>query len=114
MTRFGRQHVDLTPAQALWAELFGLRGIPELDERKVLEMVDSLPERRRLVVRLHFGFGKRRPLSQEAIGKRLPRAGGGTGVSREIVRRELDKALSELRRPRLKRAWMEAREEPDG
>lgn len=99
---------EITPSQKLWAEVFGLVGIPELDEGKVLAVVDSLPGRQRLVVRLRFGFGGR-PLSLEKIGKRLPRAGGSQGVSRETARLELKQALRTLRRPRYRRSLEDAR-----
>ena len=36
---------DLTPAQRLWGDLFGLRGIPDVDEARVLALVEGLPGR---------------------------------------------------------------------
>lgn len=97
-----------TPSQRLWAEVFGLVGIPGLDEKKVLALVGSLPQREKLAVRLRFGF-EGRPLSLDRIGRRLPRVDGGTGVSREIVRRELGKALRRLGRADYRQKWEEAR-----
>ena len=107
------KRASLTPSQRLWAELFGLLGIPELDEGKVLSIVDSLPAREGLVVRLRFGFGSR-PLTLEKVGGRLPRTSGGMGVSREIVRRELERALKRLRHPRRWQAWQDARRSQGG
>jgi DNA-directed RNA polymerase sigma subunit (sigma70/sigma32) len=98
---------DLTPSQRLWGDLFGLRGIPELNEAKVMALVDALPGRCPQVVRLRYGLGCR-PLTMERVGRRLPRKGGGMGVSREIVRRELKRATRLLRHPSRRGSWQEA------
>jgi hypothetical protein len=98
---------DLTPSQRLWGDLFGLRGIPELDEGQVLALVDGLPGRCPRAVRLRYGLGCR-PHTMEKVGRRLPRKGGGVGVSREIVRRELKRATRLLRHPSRRGSWQEA------
>jgi DNA-directed RNA polymerase sigma subunit (sigma70/sigma32) len=92
----------LTAAERLWLEVFGPRGLPELDEGKVRAIVDGLPERQRMVVRLHFGFGGRRPLSFRAIGRKL-------SLSRETVRLDFKQAKRYLRHPSRRRLWEEAR-----
>jgi DNA-directed RNA polymerase sigma subunit (sigma70/sigma32) len=99
---------DLTPAQRLWAEVFGLRGIPELDEDKVKALVDGLPGRCPQVVRLRYGFGCR-ALTMDRVGRRLTRRDGRVGVSREIVRRELKRAIRLLRHPSRRHVWEAAR-----
>ena len=98
----------LTSSQMLWAELFGLTGIPDLDRNKVLAIVDSLPERQRKAVRLRFGFNSHR-LSRESTGKKLTRFDGKEGVSRETARYILNTALENLKEPGYRRAWKEAR-----
>ena len=99
---------ELTPSQRVWAEVFGLKGLPELDEHRVLAIVNRLPRREATVVRLRFGF-QGVPLTYDGIGRQLPRADGKTGVSREIARQELRKALRRLRRPQWHRDWDEAK-----
>lgn len=100
---------ELTPSQRLWLEVFGLRGLPELDQKKVARIVDSLPSRERTVVRLKFGF-EGQPLTLREIGKELIRADTGEiGVSKEIARLELKKAIRRLRHPRWRTAWEEAK-----
>ena len=99
----------LTPSQRLWLEVFGVYGLPKLDEGKVLAIVDRLPQRERMAVRLRFGFeGKKLTLGE--IGERLNRADRRklTGVSREIARLELKKALRRLGYPKCRKAWEEA------
>ena len=97
-----------TASQRLWAEAFG-PSVPELDEAKVLAIVDRLPQHQGLTVRLRFGFGGRRPLSLEQLARRLPRLNSSkVGVSRETARLELKTALRRLRSHGLSRAWQEA------
>ena len=98
----------LTSSQMLWSELFGLTGIPDLDRKKVLAIVDTLPERQRQAVRLRFGFSSHR-LSLESTGKKLTRFDGKEGVSRETARYILKTALENLKEPGYRRAWKEAR-----
>ncbi|NWF78140.1 MAG: hypothetical protein HXY36_06085 [Chloroflexi bacterium] len=99
----------LTPAQRLWLEVFGLQGLPDLDQRKVLSIVDSLPAREARVVRLKYGFEGTSSTLKE-IGKKLIRADTGEiGVSKEIARLELKKALHRLKHPRRRKEWEEAK-----
>lgn len=101
----------MTPSQRLWVAVFGRPGeqAPALDREKVSAVVDSLPDmRERMVVRLHFGFDEA-PLTMEQIGKRLPRADGGLGVTRETARKILTMALRHLRHSKRRRSWEEAR-----
>jgi len=99
----------LTPSQSLWVEAFGRPGkyAPDLDSAKVEAMIDSLPDsREKLAVRLRFGF-EGTPATLEEIGKRLPRADGTLGVSRETARKILAVAMRHLRRRRA--CWEAAR-----
>lgn len=98
----------LTASQKLWGEVFGLAGIPELDEKKVLSLVAGLPEREALAVRLRYGF-KGRPLSLDRVKEKLPRADGRIGLSREMTRLILRRAIRILRHPRRCQDWEEAR-----
>jgi len=92
---------DLTSVEKLWIEVFGPRGLPELDEKKVVAIVESLPERERLVVYLRFA-GSKRLRSFSSIGEKL-------SLSRETVRLNLKQAIRHLRHPNRRRAWEEAR-----
>ena len=92
----------LTASERLWVEVFGIRGLPELDEEKVVGIIDELPERQRTVVYLRYGFGGHRPRSFEAIGKKLSR-------SRETVRLNFREARRRLRHASRQRAWEEAK-----
>ena len=92
---------DLTPAEKLWIEVFGPRGLPELDDRKVAEILDSLPDRERLVVYMRFGE-KGHGQSFSSIGEKL-------SLSRETVRLTLMQAVRHLRHPSRRKAWEEAR-----
>jgi len=106
MSRVNRLWRKLTPSQRLWVETFGIYGLPKLDEKKVLAILDSLPERERVVIRLKFGFeGEMHTFGE--IGKRLNRADRRNlaGVSREIARLELRKAIRDLRHSKWRKAW---------
>ena len=107
MNRMEKMWRHLTPEQRLWSEVFGFnpQGIPDLDGARVRAMVDALPNREAQAVRLRFGFGGR-PQSLQKVATQLPRVNGTVGVSREIVRRELERALRRLRGRR--KAWQEA------
>jgi DNA-directed RNA polymerase sigma subunit (sigma70/sigma32) len=98
---------NLTPSQKLWIEVFGVYGLPLLDERKVLVIVAQLPQRQAQAVRLRFGFGGV-PLSFENLRRLLPRADGKMGVSKELARLEVRKAIHHLRQPGKRRFWQEA------
>lgn len=96
----------LTPSQRLWLAVFPRRDIPDLDEEKVLSLVEGLESREALVVKLRFGFGCT-PATMEQIARRVPRLDGEVGVSPEMVRKLRDSALRHLRRRRA--AWERAR-----
>ena len=97
----------LTPSQELWVETFGIYGLPRLDERKVLTIVSQLPERQAQAIRLRFGFGGA-PLSFEHLRRVLTRADGRMGVSKELARLEVRKAIHSLRQSSKREAWQEA------
>lgn len=99
---------QLTPGQRLWIEVFGIYGLPKLDERKVLAIIDQLTRRQARVIRLRFGFSGI-PLTYDDIGRQLPRIDGELGVSRETARLELKKAIRHLRSPKWRREWDEAK-----
>lgn len=106
MTRQGK---SLTPSQKLWGEVFGLAGIPELDEKKVLFLVSKLPPREALAVRLRYGF-QGRPRTLKEVGERLPRAFScRMGVCRETARHMLAMARIHLRHYSRRRDWEECR-----
>jgi DNA-directed RNA polymerase sigma subunit (sigma70/sigma32) len=98
---------ELTPSQRLWVEAFGIYGLPKLNENKVLAILDSLPKRQQQAVRLRFGFGGV-PLSFENLRRVLPRADGKMGVSKELARLEVRRAIHYLRQPSKRKAWQEA------
>ncbi|MBM4341689.1 MAG: hypothetical protein FJ110_19360 [Deltaproteobacteria bacterium] len=98
---------NLTPSQRLWIEVFGVYGLPRLDERKVLAIVGSLPKRQQQAVKLRYGFGGV-PLSFENLRRVLPRADGKMGVSKELARLEVRRAIHHLRQPNNRKAWQEA------
>ena len=114
MNQKAKSWQKLTPSQRLWVEVFGIYGLPKLDEKKVLAIVDGLPLREAAVVKLRFGF-KEKSLTLKEIGKRLNRADRLklVGVSREIARLELKKALHRLRQTKWRKVWEEAKI-PDG
>jgi hypothetical protein len=87
---------NLTPSQRLWIELYGPLGVPQFDEKKVLEIINRLPERERTAVKLRFGF-EGEPLSFEKLCSYLPRADGKMGVSKELARLITMRALRMLR-----------------
>ena len=92
----------LAAIERLWVEVFGIRGLPELDEGKALAIVDALPERERTVIYLRFGFGGHRPRSFEATGRKL-------SLSRETVRLDFKRARRHLRHHSRRKAWEEAK-----
>ena len=98
---------ELTPSQKLWIEVFGVYGLPRLDERKVLAIVAKLPQRQAQAVRLRYGFDGL-PLSFEHLRRLLPRADGKIGVSKELARLEVRIAIHYLRQPGKRKAWQEA------
>jgi RNA polymerase primary sigma factor len=73
---------DSRPPDRLGALLHG-RG-------ELAALLDDLPERERMVIRLRFGLGDEEPLTLEAIGGRL-------GLSRERVRQLEEAGLKKLR-----------------
>ncbi|MFQ5826679.1 MAG: sigma factor-like helix-turn-helix DNA-binding protein [Dehalococcoidia bacterium] len=98
----------LTPEQRLWRAVFPRRDIiPRLDGGRVRQILDTLSERERKVLRLRFGF-EGGPWSLRDVARVLPRAEGGVGVKRERVWQMEKEALKALRRPRLRKAWREA------
>lgn len=99
---------DTTPSQRLWIEVFGKdTGIPDLDEEKVSGIVDNLTDsNERLVIRLRFGFDGD-PLPMGRIAKKLPRADGGRGVSRQRAQVIYKQALRHLKHPSRRRGWRE-------
>jgi len=96
----------LTPAQRLWADAFGPREVPLLQEERVLELVRALPDRRERQVVLSRYWERK---SIRAIGAGLECADGKVGVSREVVRRTLAQALRRLKHPARRHLWEEAR-----
>jgi hypothetical protein len=108
MNRMAKSWEKLTPSQRLWVELFGIYGLPKLNEDKVLAILDNLPKRQKLAVKLRFGFNKA-PLSFEKLRWELSRADGNTGVSKELARLEVRKAIHHLRQPSKRRMWEEAK-----
>ena len=108
MSRVNRLWEKLTPAQRLWVEVFGIYGLPKLDEGKVLALVDRLPKRQRLAVKLRFGFDET-SLSFEMLGRQLIRSDGKMGVSKELARLEVRRAIRYLRHPGKRRLWEEAK-----
>lgn len=102
------QWLKLTPSQRLWIEAFGLLGLPRLDNSKVLVIVDHLPWREAITIKLKYGF-EGEPQTLKQIGKYLPRIDGGVGVSKEMSRLLLNQALRRLRNPRWRHCWEEAK-----
>lgn len=95
---------NLAPSQRLWIEVFGVYGLPRLDERKVLDIVAQLPQRQAQAVRLRFGF-KGTPITYEELRRVLFRLDGKGSISRETARLEIKRALRALRRPKWKQQW---------
>ena len=108
MNRMTKLWEKLTPGQRLWVDVFGIYGLPKLDEGKVLAILDRLPERQQLAVRLRFGFDED-SLSFERLRWQLSRTDGKTGVSKELARLEVRKAIHYLRHPSKRRLWDEAK-----
>ena len=82
----------LTPGQKLWIEVFGVYGLPKLDDDKVLAIVDQLPLRHAQAVRLRFGL-------DDGRSRTLKEAGQALGLSAERVRQLEAAALNKLREP---------------
>ena len=97
-----------TPVQRLWAAVFGRpeKETPALDTDKVQAIVDSLSGAERTVLRLYYGFDG--SLTLKEIGRRLRRADGGQGVTRQRVQAIRSQALRRLRHRTWRRAWQEA------
>jgi len=108
VNRVAKLWQKLTPSQRLWTEVFGIYGLPKLDENKVLAILDNLPERQRVAIRSRFGF-EGVPLSYEELRKKLFRLDGGQVLSRETARLEVKKAVHHLGRPLWRNNWDEAR-----
>ena len=90
----------LTPSQSLWAEVFGPLGIPDLDEAKVLSLLECLDERHRLAICLRFGF-KGRPMTFAKMAGRLPSSyGRGIGLTKERARQLVHEGVTTLKRYR--------------
>ncbi|MDD4986016.1 MAG: sigma factor-like helix-turn-helix DNA-binding protein [Dehalococcoidales bacterium] len=102
------QWLKLVPSQRLWVEVFGIVGLPTLDNDQVLTIINRLPQREAITVKLKFGF-EGKPLTLRQIGKSLPRADGDIGVSREMARLLLNQALRRLRNPRWRRYWQQVK-----
>jgi DNA-directed RNA polymerase sigma subunit (sigma70/sigma32) len=98
----------LTPGQKLWIEVFGVYGLPKLDDDKVLAIVDQLPPRHAQAVRLRFGF-KGAPLTYEEMGRSLLRLDERGNISRETARKEIKRALRGLQRPKWRQCWNQAK-----
>lgn len=100
----------LTPSQRLWLQVFGVTELPSFDQKKVMPIIESLPDREKTVVKLKLGF-EGEPLTFRQIGMRLNRADGKdiTGVSKEIARQEFKRAMRRLRNPAWHQVWKEAK-----
>lgn len=97
-----------TPVQRLWAAVFGRpeKEAPALDTAKIQVIVDSLSGAERTVLRLYYGFDG--SLTLKEIGRRLRRADGGQGVTRQRVQAIRSQALRRLRHRTWRRGWEEA------
>lgn len=98
----------LTSSQRLWMEVFGVYGLPRLDEKKVLDIVAQLPQRQAQAIRLRFGF-KGSPITYEELSRVLFRIDGKGSISRETARLEIKRALRDLRRPKWRPQWETAK-----
>jgi hypothetical protein len=108
MNRMAKLWERLTPAQRLWVEVFGIYGLPKLDEGKVLAIIDRLPKRQRLAVKLRFGFDEV-SLSFKGLSRKLIRNDGKMGVSKELARLEVRRAIRYLGHPGKRKLWEEAK-----
>ena len=108
MNRMDRLWHKLTPGQRLWVEVFGIYGLPRLDEEKVLAIINRLPRRQQLAVKLRFGFDGA-SLSFEQLRRQLRRSDGRLGGSKELARLEVRRAMRYLGHPGKRRLWEEAK-----
>jgi len=108
VNRMDRLWQKLTPGQRLWVEVFGVYGLPRLDDDKVLAIVNRLPRRQQLAVKLRFGF-EGLSLSFEKLRRQLRRSDGRMGVSKELARLEVRRAIRYLGHPGKRRLWEEAK-----
>jgi hypothetical protein len=108
MNRMERLWQKLTPGQRLWVEVFGVYGLPKLDEAKVMTIINRLPKRQQMAVKLRFGFDCT-ALSFEKLRLQLLRSDGRMGVSKELARLEVRRAIRYLGHPGKRRLWEEAR-----
>ena len=108
MDRMAKLWEKLTPSQRLWVEAFGVYGLPKLDESKVLALISLLPKRQQMAVKLRFGFDET-SLSFEKLGRQLVRTDGKMGVSKEMARLEVRRAIRYLRHPGKRKLWEKAK-----
>jgi len=108
MDRMAKLWEKLTPGQRLWVEAFGVYGLPKLDESKVLALISLLPKRQQMAVKLRFGFDEP-SLSFEKLGRQLVRTDGKMGVSKELARLEVRRAIRYLRHPGKRKLWEKAK-----
>jgi hypothetical protein len=108
MNRMAKLWEKLTPSQRLWVEVFGIYGLPKLDEGKVLAIIGRLPKRQQLAVKLRFGFDEA-SLSFERIGRQLTRTDGKMGISKELARLEVRRAIRYLGHPGKRKLWEDAK-----
>ena len=97
-----------SPARQLWTAVFGPGVVPCLREERVLQLLENMSDPRGQQV-LQLRYWERK--GWQEVADSLPRAGGGTGVSREVVRRIHVKALRRLRHPSRRPLWQEAVQE---
>jgi len=108
MDRITKSWEKLTPSQRLWVEVFGIYGLPQLDESKVLVLIGLLPKRQQMAVKLRFGFDGS-SLSFERLSHQLIRTDGNMGVSKELARLEVRRAIRYLRHPGKRKLWEKAK-----
>ncbi|MDP2951878.1 MAG: hypothetical protein Q8O76_01000 [Chloroflexota bacterium] len=99
---------SLTPAQRLWRDVF--KGAPpNLDERAVIAVVNTLDNREAWAVQLYYGLGGHPPLTLAQVGVNMWRVGAAdVGVSRQRVYQVLDEARTKLRHPMRRAMWKAA------
>lgn len=102
---------SLMPAQRLWRDVF--KGAPpDLNERAVIAVVNTLDTREAWAVQLHYGLGGHPPLTLAQVGANMWQVGAeDVGVSRQRVYQVLDAARTKLRHPRRRAMWRAAVEE---